>query len=163
MGTVEQRLRRLEDLEAIRALQGEYCRLLDSADWYGLSRLFTEDGEFIGLDTARGHDELRDFFAGLAEGGLTAMWHYITNVEIELDGDTARVRSALWQPCVLDGVAQIAAGRYVDSLLRRDGRWLIRSKQVFFDFFVPLAEGWEHGRFSLRTARDTYVERNGQR
>jgi hypothetical protein len=34
--TVEERLRRLEDAEAIRSLDARYCRLLDDGDWPGL-------------------------------------------------------------------------------------------------------------------------------
>jgi ketosteroid isomerase-like protein len=105
--------------------------------------------------TARGHDELVTFFSGLAAGGLTAFWHYVTNLEINVEGDVARVRSSLWQPCVQDGVPHVAAGRYADSLLRHDGRWRYTRKQVSFDYFVPLAAGWDRGRFSLESARST--------
>jgi uncharacterized protein (TIGR02246 family) len=155
MATIEDRIQRLEDTEAIRALDAEYCRCLDAADWGGLAGLFTPDGEFVGLDRARGHDELVAFFSGLAAGGLTAFWHYVTNLEINLDGDAATVRSALWQPCVQDGVPHVAAGRYDDALLRQDGRWRYTRKQVSFDYFAPLAEGWDAGRFSLESARNT--------
>lgn len=159
MSSLESRVRRLEDLEAIRALDAAYCRLLDAGDWPALADLFTADGEFIGLDRARGRDALVRFFAGLADTGLTAFWHYVTNVEIDLDGERARVRSALWQPCVRNGVPHVAAGYYTDSVVRLDGRWRYRTKQVSFDFFAPLAQGWDHGLFSLDTARDTYSGR----
>lgn len=156
MSGLEQRLQRLEDLDAIRQLDATYCRLLDTADWDGLVELFTPDGEFIGLDRVRGHDELRRFFGTLADGGLTAFWHYVTNHEITIDGDSAEVRSALWQPCVQDGVAHVAAGSYRDHLVRLDGQWRYRSKQVAFDYFAPLADGWDHGRFTVTSAEQTY-------
>lgn len=156
MNAVEGRLRRLEDLDAIRQLDATYCRLLDSGDWSGLIELFTSDGEFIGLNRVRGHDELRRFFSGLGDSGLTAFWHYVTNLEITIDEDTAQVRSALWQPCVQDGVPHVAAGRYHDHLVRIDQHWRYRSKQVAFDYFAPLADGWDHGRFSLTSAERTY-------
>jgi ketosteroid isomerase-like protein len=159
MATLEDRLRRLEDLEAIRSLSAEYCRVLDVGDWPALAQLFTEDGEFVGLDRAQGHEGLIRFFAGLADGGLTAFWHYVTNLEIDLDGDTAEVRSALWQPCVQDGVPHVAAGRYVDTVVRDGGRWRYRARRVSFDYFAPLSEGWERGRFSLSAAQDTYQNR----
>jgi uncharacterized protein (TIGR02246 family) len=152
---LEERIQRLEDIDAIRQLDAEYCRRLDAGDWEGLAALFTPDGEFVGLDTARGHDALVSFFSGLAAGGLTAFWHYVTNLEIDLDGDAATVRSSLWQPCVQDGVPHVAGGRYDDALLRHEGRWRYTRKQVSFDYFVPLAEGWDHGRFSLESARYT--------
>ena len=164
MSGLEQRIARLEALEAIRDLDARYCRTLDDGDWDALVSLFTEDGEFVGLSCARGHAGLRTFFAGLAEAGLTAFWHHVTNLEITLDGpDTASARSFLWQPCVQDGVPHIAAGRYTDVLRRVDtdsgGVWRYASKQVSFDYFVPLAEGWDHGRFTVASAAATYPGR----
>ena len=160
MTDLEQRIARLEALEAIRDLDARYCRALDDRDWDTLVSLFTDDGEFVGLSRARGPAELRTFFAGLAAGGLTAFWHHVTNLEITLDGpDTARARSFLWQPCVQDGVSHIAAGRYTDTLRRVDGEWFYVTKQVSFDYFVPLAEGWDHGRFTVDSAAATYPGR----
>jgi uncharacterized protein (TIGR02246 family) len=160
-----ERLARLEDLEAIRALDARYCRALDEGDYETLVSLFTADGQFIGLSRAQGHDELRPFFAGLADAGLTAFWHYVTNLEIELGtpdsatADRAWARSRLWQPCVQDGIAHIAAGRYQDVLHRVDGHWLYATKQVSFDYFVPLTEGWDHGKFTVAAAAATYPGR----
>lgn len=152
------RLRRLEDLEAIRALDALYCRLLDDGEWDALVELFTVDGEFIGLSTARGQAELRAFFGGLADGGLTAFWHHVTNLEIALDGDRADVRSFLWQPCVLHGEPHVAGGRYQDSLARVGPHWRYQRKRVVFDYFTPLREGWDRDRFSLEAARATRLE-----
>ncbi len=157
MTSIESRLQRLEDIEAIRALDAEYCRELDDGNWAALIELFTPDGEFIGLSHARGHAELLAFFGGLAAGGLTAFWHHVSNLEIELDGDTARVRSFLWQPCVQDGISHVAAGRYNDTLARTHGRWHYRSKRVSFDYFTPLSDGWDQGLFTLESARATTI------
>jgi ketosteroid isomerase-like protein len=160
MSKLEQRIARLEALEAIRDLDARYCRALDDGDWDTLVSLFTENGEFVGLRRARGHAVLRAFFAGLAEAGLTAFWHHVTNLEITLDGpDTARARSFLWQPCVQDGAAHVAAGRYTDTLRRVDGTWRYVTKQVSFDYFVPLTDGWDHGRFTVASAAATYPGR----
>lgn len=157
---VLRRIDRLEALEAIRDLDARYCRALDDGDWDALVSLFTEDGEFVGLSRATGRAELRSFFAGLADAGLTAFWHHVTNLEIVLDSeDTARARSFLWQPCVQDGVPHIAAGRYTDSVRRVDGTWCYVTKQVSFDYFVPLTEGWDHGRFTVASAAATYPGR----
>lgn len=151
------RIRRLEDLEEVRQLDARYCRYLDDGNWDALMDLFTEDGEFDGLSHPKGRAEMREFFAGLAAGGLTSFWHFITNMEIELDGDRATVRSFLWQPCVTDGAPAIAAGRYNDQVVRVDGRWRYRVKQVRFHFFGPLADGWDENLFALDTARRAAV------
>lgn len=155
--SLAERVARLEDLEAIRTLDARYCRHLDDGNWDALMDLFTEDGEFDGLSHPKGRDEMRTFFAGLADGGLTSFWHFITNVEIELDGDHATVRSFLWQPCVTDGTPAIAAGRYTDQAVKVDGRWLYRVKQVRFHFFGPLEAGWDENLFALETARRAAV------
>ena len=157
MHSLEERIQRLEDLEAIRSLDAQYCRHLDDGNWDALMTLFAEDGEFDGLGRARGKAEMRDFFGALSDGGLTAFWHFITNLEIDLDGDRATVRSFLWQPCVTDGTPAIAAGRYTDQLVKIDGRWLYRVKQVRFHFFGPLAQGWDENQFALDSARRAAV------
>ncbi|MCZ1072680.1 nuclear transport factor 2 family protein [Rhodococcus sp. A5(2022)] len=153
--TLAERIARLEDLEAIRSLDARYCRHLDDGDWDALMDLFTDDGEFDGLSRPRGKAEMREFFAGLAAGGLTTFWHFITNMEIDLD--RATVRSFLWQPCVTDGAPAIAAGRYTDEVVKVDGRWRYRVKQVRFHFFGPLEQGWDENLFALETARRAAV------
>ena len=104
MTSLERRVQRLEDLEAIRQLDAAYCRLLDDGDWPGLVEQFTPDGTFDGLSVVTGHEQLLTFFDGLAAGGLTAFWHHIRNLEIEVEGDAATATSVLWQPCVVEGV-----------------------------------------------------------
>jgi len=152
-----ERITRLEDLEAIRRLDAQYCRHLDDGNWDALMDLFTDDGEFDGLSHPRGKAEMRSFFAGLADGGLTSFWHFITNLEIDLDGDRATVRSFLWQPCVTDGAPAIAAGRYNDRLVKIGGRWLYEVKQVRFHFFGPLEASWDENLFALDSARGAAV------
>jgi len=147
------RLRVMEDREAIRELDARYCRYLDEGQWDRLGGCFTEDGVFDGLSRIEGRTAVRDFFAGLAVGGLTALWHHVSNHEIDIEGDTATVRSLLWQPCVVNGVAQVSAGRYRDRLVRTGQGWLIQEKQVRFLYWGPLADGWDHHSFGFTPAR----------
>ncbi|WP_020106752.1 nuclear transport factor 2 family protein [Nocardia sp. 348MFTsu5.1] len=157
MTTLEERIQRLEDIEAIRQLDARYCRHLDNGDWDSLMDLFTDDGVFDGLSRVEGKTAMRTFFAGLEEGGLTSFWHFITNLEIDIDGDCATIRSFLWQPCVSGGSASIAAGRYTDQAVRLDGRWRYLRKQVRFHFFGPLQSGWDENLFALDSARRAAV------
>ena len=60
----------------IGQLRAHYCQALDDGRWDDLVDLFTPDGAFVGLSTARGHDELRTFFADLQDGPLSAWWHF---------------------------------------------------------------------------------------
>ncbi|QIX28902.1 nuclear transport factor 2 family protein [Nocardioides sp. JQ2195] len=149
-----ERVARLEDLHEIGQLRARYCQLLDDGHWDELAELFTEDGAFVGLSTARGRDELRTFFPTLQEGSLEAWWHFSSNETIDLDGDEATGQTWLDQPCVVDGVAHIAAGRYADRMRRcDDGRWRFVERKVTFFFWSPLATGWASGRFDHEAAR----------
>jgi ketosteroid isomerase-like protein len=161
-GDLAARLRRMEDIEAIRTLDAVYCRLLDDGDWPGLVELFAPDGCFDGLRVVTGRAELLAFFGGLADAGLTAFWHHVSNLEVTVDGDTAAVTSLLWQPCVVDGVAQVAAGRYADRLVRTAAGWRYALKQVRFAYWAPLAEGWDQHRFALEAARSSALPRGGR-
>ena len=157
--TLAARVKRLEDIEAIRTVDAAYCRFLDDGDWPQVVALFTEDGVFDGLSRVSGHVDLLAFFAGLADAGMASWWHHVSNHEIEVDGDRGWVRSLLWQPCVVDGVPHVAAGRYADELVRTGPGWRYRLKQVRFSYWVPLSEGWDQHRFALDSARNAAIPR----
>ncbi|GAB3309408.1 nuclear transport factor 2 family protein [Epidermidibacterium keratini] len=155
MATVEERLQRLEDLHELQQLRATYCQHLDDGRWEELADLFTADGAFVGLATARGRSELIEFFAGLQDGPLSAWWHFSANETLEIDGDRASGQTWLWQPCVVDGESQIAAGRYADQMAREaDGRWRFVERRVTFFWWGPLAEGWDRGRFGFPPAAE---------
>jgi ketosteroid isomerase-like protein len=146
--TIETRLQRLEDLHELQQLRARYCQHLDSGRWDDLVELFTEDGAFVGLSTARGRADLRSFFSGLQAGVLSAWWHFSSNETLEVDGNEATGQTWLLQPCVVDGQSQLAAGRYVDSMVRcPDGRWRFVTRQVLFFWWSDLESGWEPGTF----------------
>ena len=65
------------------------------------------------------------------------MWHAVTNVSIELDGDLAFVESLvlMWQRLVKDGIEFDipVAGRYLDNFARIDSEWRISARTLVFD------------------------------
>jgi ketosteroid isomerase-like protein len=155
-GDLAARVRRLEDLHAIGQLRAHYCQALDDGRWDDLVDLFTPDGAFVGLSTVRGHDALRTFFADLQDGPLSAWWHFSANETIDLDepdepGTPARTATGqtwLHQPCVVDGRAHTAAGRYRDRMVRGDdGRWRFSERRVSFFYWVPSDQDWAPARF----------------
>jgi hypothetical protein len=148
MSDLEARIRRLEDAHEIGQLRARYCQLIDDGEWDELAKLFTEDGAFIGLATARGRPELRSFFADLRHGPLTAWWHFSANETVTVDGDRAHGQTWLLQPCVVEGETHIAAGRYTDEIVRTPEGWRFAERKVTFFFWAPLEEGWASGRFS---------------
>lgn len=146
--SVSARVQRLEDLHELQQLRANYCQHLDSGRWDELVELFTQDGAFVGLSTARGREDLRSFFSELQQGPLSAWWHFSSNETLEVDGDRATGQTWLLQPCVVEGESQLAAGRYVDQMVRcSDGRWRFEERRVLFFWWSDLQTGWEPGTF----------------
>lgn len=140
---LEARLRRLEDTEAIRALLDTYVEHNESRDYAAYSGLFARDGE-LALSTTRlkGPAAIREYleknFGGpgnASKGPQKGSSHVLTNIRIEVTGDTATsvCRWMLVTPAV-EGRQQIASkGRYVDRLVREDGRWKFRERAIISD------------------------------
>lgn len=68
---------------------------------------------------------------------IPLMWHGVTNISVELDGDRAFVESLVlvWQRLAKDDVEfdVPVAGRYLDIFDKRDGEWRITSRTLVFD------------------------------
>lgn len=153
MESIDERIQRLEDLHELQQLRARYCQLLDDGRWEDLADLFTPDGAFVGLAAARGRDSLIEFFAGLADKGLTAWWHFSSNETLDLDGDQATGQTWLLQPCVVDGEPHIAAGRYTDNMTRcADRRWRFAERKVSFFWWVASEARWDRHRFEYMPA-----------
>ncbi len=138
-------LRELRDRADIEALMWRYVRALDTFDADAYAAVYTPDGRFTaGTMTAAGPEALKKMITGFkqrrAEQAARGekpppMHHIITNTYLEfIDRDHARLNS-YWMT-VFEGTepgapARIAAaGRGVDELVRLDGRWLIRTRDV---------------------------------
>jgi hypothetical protein len=137
--TLEGRLQRLEDAEAIRLLLDRYIELNESRDYAAYSQLFARDGELV---TRRGrttgpqaiHEFLETNFgaqARTANDPLQGSSHILSNIRIEVDGDTATATSR-WTLLTQGGerpqVGQ--SGRYVDQLVREGGVWKFQQRTI---------------------------------
>jgi SnoaL-like protein len=135
--TIEARLRHLEDLEEIRSLLIAYGRTLDDRDLGAYSRLFAEEGEWHGgLGSAKSPTGIRDMLekalGGVPSGEYKGAFHLMSNMVINIDGDTATAWSR-WTWFVPDaGGAPTAAraGHYDDSLIRESGHWRFLRRQA---------------------------------
>lgn len=139
-------VRELRDRNAIETLMWHYARALDALDADAYAATYTADGRFIaGSLTAAGTEALKKVITDyrqaradrLARGEppTPPMHHVITNTHIEfIDRDHAR-QDAYWMTVFESGGAEqpprvAAAGRSVDELVRVDGQWLIRTRDV---------------------------------
>jgi hypothetical protein len=128
---IEERLRRLEDLEAIRELFLDYGRTLDHRRFEECSRLFAERGQFVApFDTFTGPDGILALLHAMLGDHLSPDagrdFHVFANPAVELEGDRATAHS-FWIYVTPDAaghprVAQL--GHYEDTVIRAaDGRW----------------------------------------
>jgi 3-phenylpropionate/cinnamic acid dioxygenase small subunit len=69
---------------------------------------------------------------------VSCLWHFISNIVIDLDGDHAEVESYHIAVVIRDeanGQAETRiGGRYLDKMARRHGRWGIVHRDVVFDW-----------------------------
>jgi uncharacterized protein (TIGR02246 family) len=149
--TLEERLRRLEDLEGIRILLSRYAAACD--DNYNPAKagvLFTEDATWDGgpgLGRYEGREAIQGLFAGAS---ATFKWgtHFMISPETEVspDGESARGTCYLLEACTIeeDGrrdprwLTAIYDARYV----KEDGDWRFAELNLDLRMFASHATGW---------------------
>ena len=128
----------LADKQAITEVIYRYCRALDRMD-ANAARAIWHDG---------GTADYGPLFAGTGEEFVEWVWrahaamarhsHQITNILIEVDGDTASSESYVTVALRTKAGAGVAVeiearGRYVDRWSRRGGRWAIDHRRFVQD------------------------------
>jgi hypothetical protein len=146
---VVQRVQTLEDKEAIRHVLETYIEFNETRDYRAYSRLFASNGELtLRRGSATGPDNiyklLEDSFGGPlpADSMLRNASHVLSNVIIEVHGDTATARSrwALLSPSKTDGTPRVAqSGFYNDKLVREKGEWKFLQRIITTGIPVPVA------------------------
>jgi hypothetical protein len=147
MPTLEERVQRLEDIEAIRYLKARYARYADEKYTDDHQRkpqaeldlladlqagLFTEDavwdaGEHFGV--CNGRDEIHAF---VRKGAWSFAMHYFLNPQIDIHGDNATGRWMLWQACTLiQGEAPCWMAAIEDDEYRRTPQGWLMSRMTF--------------------------------
>jgi ketosteroid isomerase-like protein len=155
---LEHRIRRLEDVEAIRQLKAHYARLCDNQyDPDALASLFTEDAVWDGsqLGVHRGRDEIRAFFAGVSQQ-IQWAFHLVIAPEIEVDprGETATGRWYLFEPCSMtrsDGSGTLEPvlmmAKYEDRYRKEEDEWRFSHVTVRYEAISNVEQGWVAQRF----------------
>jgi 3-phenylpropionate/cinnamic acid dioxygenase small subunit len=138
-------LREAQDRAAIEALMWRYVRALDSMDPDAYAAAFTEDGTFGSGSTQRkGREDIKAMVADLKKGRddraaagtpSAPMYHVIANHQITFMGANEARYDAYWMTVFGAAgpetpVRVAAAGRGVDALVRVNGQWLIKNRNV---------------------------------
>ena len=149
---LEQRIARLEDIEAIKQLKAEYCYRVDDGEIDALMRRFTSDAVWDGGPMGRfeGRDAIGKFLSELPSQ-LSFYLHWVMNPWIEVDGDRARGRWYLVEPCTAAGRERAiwGAGRYREEYVREANAWKFLSVELTPIFWTPFDKGWAERRSVL--------------
>ncbi|MGD9161275.1 MAG: nuclear transport factor 2 family protein [Desulfobacteraceae bacterium] len=131
---------RAQDRVEIEQLMWEYIQALDSHDAEAFLSKFTPDGEFrSSASTAKGREALKKMVVDAwkkmdatdKDGKKKPhMYHIVTNPHIEfIDEDHARYH-AYWMGVLETGGEVVTAGREVNELVKINGKWLIKIRDV---------------------------------
>lgn len=121
---------RVADELAIAALLYRYARAVDTRDWQLYRSVFTDDAtiDYTSAGAIAGsRDEVADWLA-TAFAGIGMSMHHITNIEAEIDGDTATVRAMFYNPMQFPGLSGTSqfGGYYHHELVRSPDGWRSR-------------------------------------
>lgn len=130
----------LLDRAAIQNLVVKYTIALDTLDADMYASVFAEDAEFtFGGNTYKGRAEIRKIVTGLQErnakqpADAPKMYHALSNTYIEFVNDHEARHRSYWQTIrgPSSGPFTVGAmGRYDDTLVKRNGEWLIQKRQI---------------------------------
>jgi hypothetical protein len=147
--SLEARIQRLEDIEAIKQLKARYCEGCDDDhNPERVAALFVEDGVWEGREIgvhARGHAAIKQYIGGVRASGLIRnSAHIVTNPIITVTGDVA---SGRWRLIMLyTGKTQQGGlqyhriiGSYDEDYVRVNGQWAFAALRVTVEENGPYA------------------------
>jgi hypothetical protein len=142
-----ERVQLLEDRQAIAALLERFFEYQETRQMVNYANLFAKDGEMIlrrgrtsggpaGILGQRGTDEADT----PAPANTIRMRHILSNVHIEVQGDTAEAQSRFTLLSVGDDNRPRVGGtgRYRDDLVRENGEWKILRRVIYRDLPLDL-------------------------
>jgi hypothetical protein len=150
--TLEQRLKRLEDIEAIRLLVGRYAHAADrNNDPEIMGSLLAEDAvwEAPGFGRYEGRDEITRQLARIGREDILWSLHYMVSPVIEVDSSrqSARCHWYLWELAKMpDGDATKShwlGGCYETTVIETAAGWRFSNVRLNLKLISPYSEGWQ--------------------
>lgn len=149
--SLDQRIQRIEDEQAIRALILRYADLLTARDFDGYVQLFTPDGVWQnGPIVHRGRADIKDMlvkmFPDTPAGYVnTDSYMLVSNVSVDLDPDGRHAHARARQLSIMRAKSgtptPVLAGMYEDDLVKVDGEWKFSHRNDIT--LMPSMEQWQ--------------------
>ena len=146
MTELEQRITRIEDLEAIKQLKATYCDICDDDhNPDRITTIFAEDGiwEGAGFGKAQGHTAIRELFKKF-QTMISFSQHQVMNPIIKIDGERATGIWYFFGPFTFykDNQAKWLAARYEDDYVKVNGEWKIQHLRARGRMHTNYEESW---------------------
>jgi uncharacterized protein (TIGR02246 family) len=133
----------LEDKDAIRETMAAYCHALDACRFADVASLFAEDAIWTtDYGEAKGRKAIEDMFRSVVpvKGEGPQRKHYITNIIIQVDGDTAKsVSDYLIIREAGKDLIPVMGGTYKDEWIKQEGTWRFKRKELIHDIAGDMA------------------------
>ncbi len=152
LAAIEQRLARLEDIEAVKRVIARYTDGADNRnDPAIMGPLFHEDAvwEAEGFGEHRGAATIAAALAEIARGRITWSIHYMVlpTVTVEADGRKASCQWYLWELAKIrneqgETYDSWFAAKYASSLVKDEAGWRFKWLKLNPLLSVPVGEPW---------------------
>lgn len=120
-----------DDMWAIHRLCSRFGSTRDLNQHDEWVSLFTQDGSFEipRIGPRRGHHDLRILSEELQLPDGVQAKHYVSNIDVAIDGDKASGTACFQFFKIVDGAPVLAAiGTYIDRFRRVEGEWKFASR-----------------------------------
>ena len=134
MSNIEERLEKVEAQLAINQTITRYCRALDWLDEELLRTCYTEDA-YIDYGFYKG--DVQGFYPVVMEVEKQSMhrYHFLSNIAIEVNGETAEVECYVVATSTHDGEnLNFFGGRYHNSFKKTEQGWQISRSEYILDY-----------------------------
>lgn len=139
----------LSDRVEIQNVLALYCEAIDGKDWEALDNFFTEDAviDYTAMGGIKCTLQEAKAYLDRALEQFTGGQHMIGVPLITFDGDTAKTRTILFNPMIVEREGRphvfFAGAWYVDEFVRTEQGWRIRRRIEECGYFHNLPEDFQ--------------------
>ncbi|MFA4836933.1 MAG: nuclear transport factor 2 family protein [Dehalococcoidia bacterium] len=160
MATLQQRIQRLEDIEAIKNLKRRYIFSIDMGRYDDATDTFTEDAiiDYGVFGLYRGREALRKYLTSDVSKQRSRLGiHHLHSPLIEFVNDT--LATGIWelqamvQPKTVDK-AYWMAGYFTDEYVKENGQWKQNKLKITWQIITEYEQGW--GKQTIAFTKSDY-------
>ncbi|MDD5095810.1 MAG: nuclear transport factor 2 family protein [Dehalococcoidia bacterium] len=155
MTTLQQRIERLEDIEAIKDLKRRYIFSIDMGRYDDAIDTFTEDAiiDYGVFGLYKGREALRRYLVSdVTRQRSRPSIHHLHSPLIEFTNDT--LARGIWelqamaQPTTVDK-AYWMAGYFTDEYVKENGQWKQNKLEITWQIITEYEKGWGKQRMAF--------------